>query len=152
MFKIMSIEKIKNKLFNHSIKDDKWLREAKWREENKDWLEISATIAIKILRWLRENKLSQKELAKKLKFSSQYLNKILKGSQNLTIETICKIENILQIKLIELTSFEVVIEYKSKIIFPSSKGNSLKRNSIKIDQSYQHQEELYSFESDNLAA
>jgi hypothetical protein len=33
--------------------------------------------------------------------SPQYVNKLLKGSENLTLETICKMEKVLQIKLIE---------------------------------------------------
>ncbi|WP_409014460.1 MULTISPECIES: hypothetical protein [Dyadobacter] len=33
--------------------------------------------------------------------SPQYIGKTLKGSENLTLQTICKMEKVLQIKLIE---------------------------------------------------
>ena len=37
----MSINSIKNKLKQTSIKDTTWIEKAKFRKENKDWLDIS---------------------------------------------------------------------------------------------------------------
>lgn len=74
---------------------------------NKKWLERSSEIAVNVLEALRDKGLSQKDLAEKLQISAQQINKIVKGQQNLTIETICKIENALQISLIDM------IQYKS---------------------------------------
>ncbi len=80
-----------------------------WRQANEEWRERSGEIALKILQKLRDNKeqfpSSQKELAELLKISPQQVNKIVKGSENLTIETICKIENVLNIHFFE---FEMV--------------------------------------------
>lgn len=98
----MSIEKIKQKLFSSATTESKWLEEATWRAENEAWLEVSFRIAIKILRWLRANGMTQKELAERLGYSPQYVSKIVKGSENLTLETITKIEKVLGIKLIEV--------------------------------------------------
>lgn len=86
-------------------KDTTWLEDAKWRQANADWLDLSAAIAIKILRYLREHKITQKELADRLGFSPQYVSKIVKGSENLTLETICKIQKALGITLIEVPDF-----------------------------------------------
>ena len=86
-------------------KDTTWLEDAKWRQANADWLDLSAAIAIKILRYLREHKITQKELAERLGFSPQYVSKIVKGSENLTLETICKIQKALGITLIEVPDF-----------------------------------------------
>lgn len=108
----MPTDKIKQKLFQAAIKDEKWLAEAKERQENEAWLDVSFAIALKILRWLREKKMTQKTLAEQLDYSPQYMSKILKGSENLTLETICKIEKVLHIKLIEVPVFEVVIQNK----------------------------------------
>jgi len=98
----MSIEKIKQRLFSLAITESKWLEQAKWRAENEAWLDVSSAIAIKILRWLRANGMTQKELAERLDYSPQYVSKIVKGSENLTLETITKIEKVLEIKLIEV--------------------------------------------------
>lgn len=93
-----------------------WLEKAKWREENQDWLDISFAIAVKILAAFRANKKtgtfpnSQKELAEAMGCSPQYVNKLLKGTENLQLETITKIGSILNIKLIEVPQFETTIQ------------------------------------------
>jgi transcriptional regulator with XRE-family HTH domain len=77
------------------------LKELKWRQANRAWLRKSQAIAIKILSTLRTHGISQKELAEKMGVSPQMVNKIVKGSENLTLETISKIEVALGIHLIE---------------------------------------------------
>lgn len=111
----MSIDKIKKQLVDQSIKDDKWLVEAKERQENEAWLNVSSAIALTILAWLRKNKMTQKELSQKLGYSPQYVNTIVKGSENLTLETIVKIEKILGIKLIEVPSFEGITDGSASV-------------------------------------
>jgi ribosome-binding protein aMBF1 (putative translation factor) len=111
----MSIDKIKKRLIDESIKDDKWLDEAKKRQTNEAWLTVSSAIALRILTWLRKNKMTQKELSQQLGYSPQYVNTIVKGSENLTLETIVKIEKILGIKLIEVPSFEDIIDSPASI-------------------------------------
>jgi ribosome-binding protein aMBF1 (putative translation factor) len=112
----MSIDKIKKRLIDQSITDDKWLAEAKERQDNEAWLNVSSAIALRILGWLRQNKMTQKELAQQLGYSPQYVNTIVKGSENLTLETIVKIEKILGIKLIEVPFFEAITDNNSKPI------------------------------------
>ncbi len=88
--------------------DNSWKKDAVFYEENKEWLDLSADIAIRILNTLRVNKTtgkfpnSQKQLAELMGISSQQVNKILKGSENLTLKTINKIEKTLNIRLVEL--------------------------------------------------
>ena len=79
-----------------------WLKEADYRFENKAWLQKSQAIALKILRNIREQKLSQKDLAKKLNVSPQQVNKWVKGNENFTLETISKIELALNIELVSI--------------------------------------------------
>lgn len=76
-----------------------WLEKANWYEENKSWLEKSAAIAFKILRTLREKSISQLEFAEMINVSPQYVSKILKGKENLTLKTIDTIEKCLCITL-----------------------------------------------------
>lgn len=99
-----------NKQLNDKLKvltsniPSKWEEEALWREENKAWLERSAAIALKVLRELRTQSLSQKDLAIRLNVSAQQVNKWLKGQENLSLSTISKMEEALDIILVEIPS------------------------------------------------
>ncbi len=81
-----------------------WQKDVKWRLENKAWLEKSSKIALKILKALKSKGITQKQLAAALEVSPQQVNKIVKGQQNLTLETITKIEAELGIELISCES------------------------------------------------
>lgn len=78
----------------------KWKKKAEWRQQNKSWLRHSQRIAVKMLEKMREEGLSQQALADRMGCSQQYVSKILKGQENLSIETICKIEDVLQLELL----------------------------------------------------
>ena len=107
----MDTNEIRNRLIRESIKDDSWIKAAKWRQENEYWVSVSQDIAINILSHLRAKSMTQKELAALLEFSPQHMSKILKGKENLTIESICRIEKALQIKLIDTSVFQSAIQY-----------------------------------------
>lgn len=66
--------------------------EAAFRKENKEWLRKSAKIALAIRRELRLQGMTQQDLAAKMALSPQYVGRILKGQENLTLETISKLE------------------------------------------------------------
>lgn len=111
---------MKNNLdkFKALVSEEKsgWLDKAKYRQENQDWLDISFSIAIKILSVLRANKKkavfpkNQKELAEALNCTPQYVSKLLKGTEKLNIETISKIQKALNIVIIEKGIDEKKIE------------------------------------------
>ena len=94
-----------------------WLKQAEYRQENKAWRRRSFQIAVRILREIRKQKenngLTQKKLAQEMGVSPQYINKIVKGQENLTLETISKIEGVLGIRLIEVPEMEAVISVKA---------------------------------------
>ncbi len=94
-----------------SQKKSGWLEKAKWSEDNSAWLEKSALIAIKILRAIKDQGSSQKKMAEKLEVSALYINKIVKGNENLSLETISKLEIALGIQLIEVPGFKVSNNY-----------------------------------------
>ena len=101
----MKTEEIIN--FDKLVSPEKsgWLEKAQWREDNQIWLDKSALIAMKVLRAISDQNTSQKKLAEKMKVSSQYVNKVVKGSENLSLETISKLETALGIQLIEVVGF-----------------------------------------------
>ena len=52
-------------------------------------------------RELFELGMSQKQLAEKMNCSPQYISKVLRGRENLSLETLTKIENALEISIIK---------------------------------------------------
>ncbi len=81
--------------------NDKGTRESVvFRKENRLWLRESQRIAVKVLLALKEQNLSQKDLAEKMTVSPQYVNKLVKGKENLTLDTITKLQEILQITIL----------------------------------------------------
>jgi predicted XRE-type DNA-binding protein len=72
----------------------------KYREENSLWLRESKSIALKVLLALKERSMTQKDLAGLMSVSPQYVSKLVKGEENLTIDTITKLQEILGIGIL----------------------------------------------------
>jgi len=109
--------------------DSSWVKEADERIKNRDWLEKSARIALKILRALKDKSMKQTDLAEALNVSPQQINKIIKGQENLTLETICKIEKALNIEIICIELPTAIKYITSTYSYNNSKyyGNVIKR-------------------------
>lgn len=103
----------------------KWLEEADYRFENKAWLQKTQAIALKILRSLRSQGMSQKDLAEKLNVSPQMVNQWVKGSENFTLETISKIENALGVELMNVSEKTNDIIHINNISFQQGKTTFL---------------------------
>lgn len=83
-----------------------WKAKAKYRRDNREWLKKSAAIAVRVLDALKTQQLSQKDLANRMNISPQQINKIVKGQENLTLETISNLELALSIKIIDEKSMQ----------------------------------------------
>ena len=79
----------------------KWREKAEWRLANKSWLRYSQHIAMLMLEKMDELGMTQKELANLMGCSQQYVSKMLKGQQNLSLETMSKIEDCLHISILQ---------------------------------------------------
>ena len=96
------------KLVSKEPASDKIVKDILFYEENKEWLDRSANIAIKILSTLRHNRKenrfpnTQKDLAELMNITPQQVNKMVKGTENLTLETISRVEKALDIQLIDI--------------------------------------------------
>ncbi len=75
------------------------LQEVKHRIKNRAMLRESQRIAMKVLFKLDELGWSQKKLANEMSVSPQFINKLVSGKENLTIETLLKIQTILDIPI-----------------------------------------------------
>lgn len=90
-----------SKLNEHRSKTpSKWRENAEWRMANKAWLRYSQRIAMMMLDKMEELGLTQKALAERMGCSQQYVSRVLKGNENLSIETISKIESALQLEIL----------------------------------------------------
>lgn len=69
-------------------------------EEKPDWTQYSQMIADTIADKMGELGLSQRKLAEKMGCTQQYVCKVLKGRENMSLETICKIENTLGVEIL----------------------------------------------------
>ena len=78
-----------------------WREEAEERQANKEWLRYSQMIAMKMLDRMEELGLTQKKLAERMGCSQQYVSKVLRGKENLSLETLCKIENALDLHIVQ---------------------------------------------------
>ena len=61
----------------------------------------SQRIAVKMLEKMDERDMTQKPLADMMGCSQQYVSKVLKGQENLSLETMSKIEDCLNIAIIQ---------------------------------------------------
>ena len=95
---------------HESATPSRWREEAEWRKANREWLRYSQYIAIRMLSRMDEQHITQTILAEKMGCSQQYISKVLKGKENLSLETISKIESALEIDLVK-SALSFVKEY-----------------------------------------
>ena len=80
-------------LESHQSETPSHWKEAEWRRENKDWLRYSKRIAVMLLSYMKREHLTQSAMAERLDCTQQYVSKILKGTENLSLETLAKLEH-----------------------------------------------------------
>ena len=77
-----------------------WREEAEYRRKNARWLRYSAMISLQVRDRMTEIGMTQVVLAEKLGCTQQHISMLLKGKSNMTIETIAKLEEALDIDII----------------------------------------------------
>ena len=77
-----------------------WREDAQWRSDNEYWLRYSRYITLQVLRAMDELSVTQVELAKRMGCTQQYVSNLLKGSSNMTLETIARLEKALDLDLV----------------------------------------------------
>ena len=70
-------------------------QEIEARNENRDWLALSAKFALMLRHILRTEKMTQKELAARMGVSCVQITKLLSGKENIGLQTIAKVEKAL---------------------------------------------------------
>lgn len=99
-------EKQRIQNFEGLISDERstFLSESKEIIRNEEWLVASAGIIFMLLDFMEKQspKMKKKELAEKLSVSPQYVGKLLRGEENLTLQTMMKIAHVMGMSLSEL--------------------------------------------------
>ena len=95
----------------------RWREDAQWRRDNEYWLKYARYITLQVLHAMDEQSVTQVELAKRMGCTQQYVSNLLKGSSNMTLETIARLENALGIDLVK-SALTYVSGYSSSV--PSS--------------------------------
>lgn len=146
--------------FNQLVSgESKWLEQARKRKENAGWLSLSQNIAVKVLKTLRTRQMKQTELAQLMQVSPQQVSKILQGKENLTLETISKLERILDVKLVtvadEVSEIRHQIQFRKELVYLTVYSNktelqpmrqTIKMNKVLYTESYCNQPQ-YSYGS-----
>ena len=77
-----------------------WREDAEYRRRNARWLRYSAMIALQVRERMSQIRMTQVVLAEKLGCTQQHVSMLLKGKNNLTLETIAKLEEALDFDII----------------------------------------------------
>ncbi len=91
----------KLKKITSSNKSD-WLKEAEEELAHASERKNARKVALRVLHLLREQGLTQTELAERMGVSRQQVTKIVKGKENFTFETIDKLEKALNVTLMTI--------------------------------------------------
>ena len=107
---------------------------AKARKDNREWLRMSQNIALSLHHYLRTAGMTQKELADKMGVSAVYVGKLLKGGENLTLETICKIQAVTDEEFVS-----VARPYVSRTVLRFSPMGTFATNAVESEKYYDRQ-------------
>ncbi len=77
-----------------------WRKNAQWRRDNDYWLKYSRYITMRVLQAMDEQSVTQVELSRRMGCTQQYVSNLLKGSSNMTLETIGRLEKALNIDIL----------------------------------------------------
>ncbi len=112
------------------------------RIRNRAMLRESQQIAIKVLTKLDDLGWSQKDLAKEMGVTPQQISKIVRGKENLTIETQIKLQNILDIPILA-TYYERKRERLEEMILSFEDRMDNFMNQLDTTYSYQSKTPVY---------
>lgn len=74
-----------------------------YRAENADWMQLSATIALKIRKLLRQQGMTQVDLAARLGVTPPQVSKLLSGKINFELKTLVSIQNALGKPIVDVS-------------------------------------------------
>ena len=104
------------------------IEKAQRRKAGRGWLHMSQDIALSLRYYLRKMNMTQKEFAEKMGVSPAYVGKLLKGQENLTLESICNIQEVINR---DLVSIYRPYEYNTLLsVSPIAEFKDVKRSDV----------------------
>ena len=85
---------------NANKQSSPFVERAQYLKDNWDWLKYSYAIAIKVQSRMEELNMTQKQLAEAMGCTQQHISVLLRGTVNMTLETLSKLEKALNFTLI----------------------------------------------------
>lgn len=76
----------------------KSIEQRKWRMDNRQWLQLSAKIALKFRKYMKDNDITREKLAEGLGVSLTEIDIYLSGKYNFDLKTIANICSVLNKK------------------------------------------------------
>lgn len=129
------------------IEKSQWQADAEARQKERSWKRYSQQIALEVLEHLHKNGISQKTFAAQMGVSAQAVSKWLQGGENFTLETISKLEDVLEFDLIEvkekvetISRFETeTFEHKEAYKKPPVSNTDIKMSAIVVQMLVSYQ-------------
>ena len=85
---------------HESSEPSRWKESAQWRRDNAYWLKYANVITIRVHKAMDEQGVTQVQLAQRMGCTQQYVSNLLKGSSNMTLETIARLEEALDLDIL----------------------------------------------------
>lgn len=95
-----------------SSRSSNWMELKAYKKENRKWLDRSLDIALRVLDVLQQKDMTQTELAELMSVTRQYVSRIVRGTENLTLETIAKLEEVLGVSLIDVVDENTIEQHR----------------------------------------
>ena len=114
---ILTMSRVTDYLEAHqSSTPTRWREDAQWRRDNDYWLKYSRIITLRVLQAMDQQSVTQVELARRMSCTQQYISNLLKGTSNMTLETIARLERALNLDLIKSALSSVTsYDYSSSV-------------------------------------
>jgi plasmid maintenance system antidote protein VapI len=126
-----------------SPQDEKWKRMVRFRKANKEWLSMSSEIAMKVMDEMEKQGIKSNELAIRMKVSPQQVSKILKGRENLKLETIAKLNEALGVKLVTILQEDQIVIKNDMSSLMKTIANEIRQHfTTKLPEVIQHPKEV----------
>jgi transcriptional regulator with XRE-family HTH domain len=97
----MENKKLK-RLIEEATLDNSWREKFQFQLDNEETEDFLFELSLRIVMRLEELGWTKSKLAEELNVTKQYVSKLLRSRENLSITTIFKIQNVLGMKLIEI--------------------------------------------------
>ncbi len=117
------------------------------RRKNRASILQSQDIALKVLLRLEFLGWTKRDLAKRMQVSPQQISKIVRGTENLTLSTIVKLQEVLHIPLLASYYEDNIENLKEEVVVLQAELEEIKSNVSSFSSEVKNSESIYSFNS-----